>query len=270
MYEKIKQTTAYIKTKTDFQPQIGIVLGSGLGNLGNQIEVEASISYSDIPNFPVSTVKGHQGKLIFGTLGGKKVIAMQGRFHFYEGYNMKEISFPIRVMKDLGIELLVLSNAAGGMNPDFKVGDIMIINDHINLFPDNPLMGSNDDRFGPRFPDMSEVYDRKLVAKAIEIATNNNIMVHQGVYVGVSGPTFETPAEYKFFRIIGGDTVGMSTVPEAIVARHASIPVFAASIITDLGVEGIVENVSHEEVLEAAKAAEPKLTLIVKELLEGI
>jgi len=270
MYEKIKQTTAYIKTKTDFQPQIGIVLGSGLGNLGNQIEVEASISYSDIPNFPVSTVKGHQGKLIFGTLGGKKVIAMQGRFHFYEGYNMKEISFPIRVMKDLGIELLVLSNAAGGMNPDFKVGDIMIINDHINLFPDNPLMGSNDDRFGPRFPDMSEVYDRKLVAKAIEIATNNNIMVHQGVYVGVSGPTFETPAEYKFFRIIGGDTVGMSTVPEAIVARHASIPVFAASIITDLGVEGIVEPVDISDILAAAAIAEPQLTTLYTALIEKL
>jgi purine-nucleoside phosphorylase len=270
MYEKIKQTTTYIKSKTDFKPQIGIVLGSGLGNLGNQIKEVASISYNDIPNFPVSTVKGHQGRLVFGKLGGKDVVAMQGRFHFYEGYSMKDISFPIRVMKDLGIELLILSNAAGGMNPDFKVGDIMIINDHINLFPDNPLMGPNDERFGPRFPDMSEVYDRKLIAKAIEIATKNNIKVHQGVYVGVSGPTFETPAEYKFFRVIGGDTVGMSTVPEAIVARHAGIPVFAASIVTDLGVEGQVENVSHEEVLAAANAAEPKLTLIVKEILEGI
>jgi len=270
MYEKIKQTVAYIRKQTSFNPQIGIVLGSGLGNLGNQIDVEASISYSDIPNFPVSTVKGHQGKLVFGRLGGKNVIAMQGRFHFYEGYSMKDISFPIRVMKDLGIDLLVLSNAAGGMNPDFKVGDIMIINDHINLFPDNPLMGANDERFGPRFPDMSEVYDKELIAKAVKIANNNNIKVHQGVYVGVSGPTFETPAEYKFFRIIGGDTVGMSTVPEAIVARHAGIPVFAASIVTDLGVEGLVEKVSHEEVLAAAHAAEPKLTLIVKTLLEGI
>jgi len=270
MYEKIKQTTTYIRSKTDFKPEIGIVLGSGLGNLGNQIKVEASISYSDVPNFPTSTVKGHQGKLIFGTLGGKNVVAMQGRFHFYEGYSMKDISFPIRVMKELGIELLILSNAAGGMNPDFKVGDIMIINDHINLFPDNPLMGANDERFGPRFPDMSEVYDRKLIAQAVEIASKNNIKVHQGVYVGVSGPTFETPAEYKFFRIIGGDTVGMSTVPEAIVARHAGIPVFAASIVTDLGVEGLVENVSHEEVLAAAHAAEPKLTLIIKELLAGI
>jgi len=270
MYEKIKQTTAYIKTKTDFQPQIGIVLGSGLGNLGNQIDVEFSIDYSDIPNFPNSTVKGHHGKLIFGKFGGKNVVAMQGRFHYYEGHSIKDISFPIRVMNDLGIELLVLSNAAGGMNPSYKVGDIMIINDHINLFPDNPLIGPNDERFGPRFPDMSEVYDRKLIAKSLEIAEKNNINIHQGVYVGTSGPTFETPAEYKFFRIIGGDTVGMSTVPEAIVARHAGIPVFAASIITDLGVEGIVENVSHEEVLEAAHAAEPKLTLIVRELLEGI
>ncbi len=270
MYEKIKQTVTYIRKQTSFKPQIGIVLGSGLGNLGNQIEVEASISYSDIPNFPVSTVKGHQGKLLFGKLGGKNVVAMQGRFHFYEGYNMKDISFPIRVMKNLGIELLVLSNAAGGMNPNFEVGDIMIINDHINLFPDNPLMGPNDDRFGARFPDMSEIYNKKLISKAIEIANNNNIKVHQGVYVGVSGPTFETPAEYKFFRIIGGDTVGMSTVPEAIVARHSGIPVFAASIVTDLGVEGQVENVSHEEVLAAASAAEPKLTLIIKELLNSI
>ncbi|RLD45290.1 MAG: purine-nucleoside phosphorylase [Bacteroidetes bacterium] len=270
MYEKINQTTTYIRTKTDFNPQIGIVLGSGLGNLGNQIEEIASISYSDIPNFPVSTVKGHQGRLVFGKLGGKNVVAMQGRFHFYEGYSMKDISFPIRVMKELGIKLLILSNAAGGMNPDFKVGDIMIINDHINLFPDNPLMGHNDERLGPRFPDMSEIYDRKLIAKSIEIAEKNNLKVHQGVYVGTSGPTFETPAEYKFFRIIGGDTVGMSTVPEAIIARHAGIPVFAASIVTDLGVEGIVENVSHEEVLAAARAAEPKLTLIIKELLEGI
>ena len=270
MYEKIKQTTAYIKSKTNFKPQIGIVLGSGLGNLGNQIEEIFSIEYSDIPNFPDSTVKGHHAKLIFGKFGGKNVVAMQGRFHYYEGHSIKNISFPIRVMNDLGIELLVLSNASGGMNPSYKVGDIMIINDHINLFPDNPLIGPNDERFGPRFPDMSEVYDRKLIAKSLEIAEKNNIKIHQGVYVGTSGPTFETPAEYKFFRIIGGDTVGMSTVPEAIVARHARIPVFAASIITDLGVEGIVENVSHEEVLEAAHAAEPKLTLIVRELLEGL
>lgn len=270
MYEIIKQTTKFIKEQTNFKPQIGIVLGSGLGNLGNQIEVEKTIAYKDIPNFPVSTVSGHKGQLIFGYLGGKKVIAMQGRFHFYEGYKMHEVTFPIRIMKELGIELLVLSNAAGGMNPKFKVGDIMIITDHINLFPDNPLIGPNDDRLGLRFPDFSEVYDKNLVAKATEIAKANNILVHHGVYVGTTGPTFETPAEYKYFRIIGGDTVGMSTVPEAIVARHAGIPCFAASIVTDLGVEGIVSEVSHEDVLIAATAAEPKLTLIITELLKGL
>ena len=270
MYEKIKQTSAFIQSKTDFIPEIGIVLGSGLGNLGNQIEVEIAIPYSEIPNFPVSTVKGHQGKLIMGWLSGKKVVAMQGRFHFYEGYGMKEVTFPIRIMQDMGISLLVLSNAAGGMNPDFKVGDIMLINDHINLFPDNPLMGPNDDRLGDRFPDLSEVYDKAIIEKALKICNANNIRVHQGVYVGTSGPTFETPAEYKYFRTIGGDTVGMSTVPEAIVARHAGIPCFAASIVTDMGVEGIVEKVSHEEVLEAAQAAEPILTKIIMELFKEI
>lgn len=270
MYEKIKQTTAYIQTKTDFVPQIGIVLGSGLGNLGNQIEVDKTIPYDEIPNFPVSTVKGHKGQLVFGMLGGKRVIAMQGRFHYYEGYDMKAVTFPIRVMKELGIELLVLSNAAGGMNPAFKVGDIMLINDHINFFGDNPLIGPNDDRLGDRFPDMSEVYDRELIKKAVKIAEKNNVEVYQGVYVGLSGPTFETPAEYKMLRIIGGDTVGMSTVPEAIVARHGGVPCFGVSIVTDLGIEGIVETVSHEEVLEAANAAEPKLTLIITELLKDL
>jgi purine-nucleoside phosphorylase len=270
MYNKIQTTTDFIRSKTDFTPQIGIVLGSGLGNLGNQIEIVLSIPYSDIPNFPVSTVKGHQGRLIFGILGEKKVVAMQGRFHFYEGYNMQEVSFPIRIMIALGIELLVLSNAAGGMNPDFKVGDIMIINDHINLFPDNPLMGANDERLGPRFPDMSEVYDKKLVNLAMQIATEHQLKIHQGVYVGTSGPAFETPAEYRYFRIIGGDTVGMSTVPEAMVARHAGIPCFAASIVTDLGIAGLVETVSHEEVLEAAQNAEPQLTYIITELFKRI
>lgn len=270
MYEKIQATTAYIKSKTDFQPQVGIVLGSGLGNLGNQIEVDSSIPYVEIPNFPVSTVEGHEGKLIFGMLGGKKVVAMQGRFHYYEGYTMKEVTFPIRVMKELGIELLVLSNAAGGMNPDFKVGDIMLINDHINFFGDNPLMGSNDDRLGDRFPDMSEVYDRGLIKKALAICEANQIKVHQGVYVGLSGPTFETPAEYRMLRAFGADTVGMSTVPEAIVARHGGVPCFGTSIVTDLGVEGIVETVSHEEVLAAANAAEPLLTTIITELLKTL
>ena len=270
MYDKIQETTTYLQSKISNQPEIGIILGSGLGNLGNQIEEEISFSYTDIPNFPVSTVKGHSGRLIFGKLGGKNVVALQGRFHYYEGYSMQEVTFPVRVMQALKVSLLILSNAAGGMNPDFKVGDIMLINDHINLFPDNPLMGPNDDRLGDRFPDMSEIYSKELIVKAHKIAKENNILVHEGVYAGTSGPTFETPAEYRYFRNVGGDTVGMSTVPEAIVARHAGIPCFGTSIITDLGISGQVENVSHEEVLKAAKAAEPKLTTIVTELIRTL
>lgn len=270
MYDKIKQTSEFIQNKINIKPKVGIVLGSGLGNLANQIEVETAIDYHDIPNFPEVTVKGHNGRLLMGKLGGKDIIAMQGRFHFYEGHSMKDLTFPIRVMIDMGIDLLIVSNAAGGMNPNFKVGDIMLINDHINLFPDNPLMGQNDDRLGERFPDMSEIYDKALIKKAHQIAEANNIKLQEGVYVGTSGPTFETPAEYKYFHIIGGDTVGMSTVPETIVARHAGIKSFGFSIVTDLGVEGQVETVSHEEVIEAANAAEPKLTLIVTELLKSL
>jgi len=270
MYDRIKQTSEFIQSKTNIKPRIGIVLGSGLGNLAGQIEIESSIDYHDIPNFPEVTVKGHSGRLLIGRLGGQDIVAMQGRFHFYEGHSMKTLSFPIRVMINMGIELLVLSNAAGGMNPDFKVGDIMLIKDHINLFPDNPLMGQNDERLGPRFPDMSDVYDKELIAKAHQIGKENGINLKEGVYVGVTGPTFETPAEYKYFRVIGGDAVGMSTVPEAIVASHAGIKTFGFSVITDLGVEGQVETVSHEEVIEAANAAEPKLTLIVTELLKSL
>lgn len=267
MYDQIQETTAYLKGRIKNLPEVGIILGSGLGNLGNQIDVEVSIPYGEIPNFPISTVKGHSGQLIFGKLGGKNVIALQGRFHYYEGYTMKEVTFPVRVMQAFAVKVLILSNAAGGMNPAFKVGDIMLINDHINMFPDNPLMGPNDDRLGDRFPDMSEVYSKELIVKAHKIAKDNGILVHEGVYAGTSGPTFETPAEYKYFRNAGGDTVGMSTVPEAIVARHAGIPCFGTSIVTDLGIAGQVENVSHEEVLKAAKAAEPKLTTIVTELI---
>ncbi len=270
MYEKIQETTAYLKTRIKTQPEIGIILGSGLGNLGNQIEVEVAIPYGEIPNFPVSTVKGHSGQLIFGKLGGKNVIALQGRFHYYEGYSMQEVTFPVRIMQAFKVELLIISNAAGGMNPDFKVGDIMLINDHINMFPDSPLMGPNDDRLGVRFPDMSEVYSKELILKAHKIAKANNIFLHEGVYAGTSGPTFETPAEYKYFRAAGGDTVGMSTVPEAIVARHAGIPCFGTSIVTDLGIANQVEKVSHDEVLIAAKAAEPKLTTIITELLKSL
>ncbi len=270
MYDRIKQTSEFIQSKTNIKPKVGIVLGSGLGNLANHIEIETTIDYEYIPHFPDVTVKGHHGRLLLGRLGGQEIVAMQGRFHYYEGNSMRDLTFPIRVMIDLGIELLILSNAAGGMNPDFQVGDIMLIKDHINLFPDNPLMGPNDERLGPRFPDMSEVYDKSLISKAYEIAKKNDISLKEGVYVGVSGPTFETPAEYKYFRIIGGDAVGMSTVPEAIVARHSGIKTFGFSIITDLGIEGQVMEVSHEEVIEAANATEPKLTLLVTELLKSL
>ncbi len=268
MYEKVIETSNYLKSKINCLPEFGIVLGSGLGNLGECIDIELAISYSEIPNFPTSTVVGHKGRLIFGKLGGKNVVAMQGRFHYYEGYSMETVAFPIRVMKQLGIRLLILSNAAGGMNPDFKIGDIMLINDHINLFPTNPLMGKNDDRFGPRFPDMSEVYSKNIISIAHRVGESLNLNLKEGVYVGTSGPTFETPAEYKYFRVIGGDAVGMSTVPEAITARHGGLPCFAVSIITDLGIADKVENVSHEEVLKAANEAEPKLTALITGILQ--
>lgn len=270
MFEQIKQTSEFISKKIQYKPQVGIVLGTGLGNLGETIENPIFIHYSEIPNFPVSTVVGHKGRLIFGTLGGKKVIAMQGRFHYYEGYDMKQIAFPIRVMIDLGIQYLIVSNAAGGINPEFQIGDIMTITDHINLFPSNPLIGPNDERLGPRFPDMSEVYDKKLINIMFEIAKEHNIIIRKGVYVGVSGPCFETPAEYKAFRILGGDAVGMSTIPEIIVARHANIPCFACSIITDLGIGDHIEKISHIDVLRAAEATEPKLTLLISKFLERI
>ncbi|OIP01572.1 MAG: purine-nucleoside phosphorylase [Bacteroidetes bacterium CG2_30_33_31] len=268
MYEKIQETVNYILKQHHSNAKIGIVLGSGLGNLANHISVEKVISYKDIPNFPVSTVKGHKGMLIFGKLGGKEIIAMQGRLHFYEGYTMNEVSLPIRVLKSLGIETVILSNAAGGMNPNFKIGDIMLINDHISLFPQNPLLGKNDERLGARFPDMSEVYSKKIISIAKVVALKSEISVKEGVYVGTTGPTFETPAEYRYFRIIGGDAVGMSTVPEAIVAHHAGMKCFAVSIITDLGIAGQVIKVSHQEVLEAAMAAEPKLTTIITGIIE--
>ena len=270
MLEKINQTTEFIQKQIDFKPEIGIILGTGLGNLTNEIDVKFRIPYGDIPNFPVSTVEGHSGQLIFGMLGSRKVVAMQGRFHYYEGYTMKEVTFPIRVLKMLGIKMLVLSNASGGVNPDFKVGDMMIIRDHINMMGDNPLLGKNDERLGPRFPDMHIPYDKKLLEKGIEIAKKNNVNYQVGVYVAVTGPTYETPAEYKMFRTIGGDAVGMSTVPEVIIARHMNIPCFAVSVITDLGVEGLIVEISHQEVIEAAKAVEPKMTLVIKELIESV
>lgn len=269
MLERIKETTSFINSKLDYKPEVGIILGTGLGGLVNEIKIEASIPYNEIVNFPVSTVQGHTGALIFGELGGKRIVAMQGRFHYYEGYSMEQVTFPVRVMKMLGIKHLFVSNASGGVNHDFEVGDIMIINDHINLIP-NPLIGKNIDDLGPRFPDMSEPYDKKLIATAKQIAAKNNIELKEGCYVATSGPTFETPAEYKYFHIIGGDTVGMSTVPEVIVARHMDIPVFAVSIITDLGVPGKIVDVTHEEVQRVAKNAEPKMTTIMTGLLKSL
>lgn len=268
MIEKIKETAAFIKERFSIIPETAIILGTGLGELVNHITNQKELAYKDIPNFPISTVEGHSGKLIFGKLGTKDIMAMQGRFHFYEGYDMKQVTFPVRVMKQLGVKTLFVSNAAGGMNPTFKVGDLMVIRDHINLFPEHPLHGKNYNELGPRFPDMSEAYSKRLIKKAFEIAEKNNIYLQQGVYVGTQGPTFETPAEYKYFKIIGGDAVGMSTVPEVIVARHSDMEVFAISVITDLGVEGIVEKASHEEVQKVAALAQPKMTLIMKELVE--
>ena len=270
MLEKILETVDFIKSKTNgFEPEVGIVLGSGLGGLVNVIDTQYSIPYAEIPNFPVSTVAGHQGKLILGMLSGRKVVAMQGRFHYYEGYSTKEVTFPIRVLKYMGIKLLVLSNASGGVNPDFRVSDIMFITDHINLLP-NPLIGKNDNRIGTRFPELSEAYDKKVLAFADKIADELKIQVQHGVYVGDTGPTYETPAEYNYYRIIGGDCVGMSTVPEVIIARHCGLPVFAMSIITDLGGKDIAVQVTHEEVINAANVAEPKMTAILKEMLRRL
>jgi len=270
MLEKFKEAHDYIRTQTSVEPTIGIILGTGLGGLVNEIDIIDEIEYVNIPHFPVSTVQSHSGKLIFGTLGGKSVVAMQGRFHFYEGYTMKEVTFPVRVMKFLGIERLFVSNASGGVNPDFEIGDVMIQDDHIDLFPGHPLIGKNIDELGPRFPDMSQPYDHKMIALAQEIAAELNIKVQTGTYAGLTGPTLETPAEYKYVRAIGADTVGMSTVPEVIVARHMSIPCFAISIITDLGVPGKIKEVSVEDVIAVAGAAEPSMTIIMRELISRV
>ena len=269
MLQTIKETASFISNKTKFNPEIGIILGTGLGGLVSEIEIEHTIPYNEIPNFPVSTVEGHSGRLILGTLGNKNVVAMQGRFHFYEGYTMEKVTFPVRVMKLLGIKNLIVSNASGGVNPDYEVGDLMILEDHICLTP-NPLIGENIDELGPRFPDMSKPYDKNLIKVAEDIAAENNLPVKKGVYVALTGPTLETPAEYKHMRIIGGDTVGMSTAPEVIVARHMDIPCFAISVITDLGVPGKIQKVTHEEIQKVSEVAEPKLTLIIKELISKI
>lgn len=265
--EHLKETTTYIQSLYSSRPQAGIVLGSGLSNLAGEIQIAKEIEYDTIPHFPVSTVEGHHGKLIFGHLSGKTVVAMSGRFHFYEGYLAQDVAYPIRVMKFLGIDTLLISNAAGGLNPHFKVGDLMIIRDHISMFTDNPLLGKNETELGSRFPDMSEPYSKELIKKAVSIAKSMNIMVEKGVYVGVTGPTFETRAEYKMLHLLGGDAVGMSTVQEVIVARHMGLPVFAMSVIADIGIREEENTITHEDVLHAAKDAEPKLTSIFKELI---
>jgi purine-nucleoside phosphorylase len=268
MLNLIRESVEYIKHRVgDFNPEIGIILGTGLGGLVTEIEVEYQLMYSNIPNFPISTLEFHSGKLIFGTLAGKKVVAMQGRLHYYEGYNMKQITFPVRVLKMLGIQKLFVSNASGALNPDFRKGDLMIIEDHINLQPDNPLIGRNYEDLGPRFPDMSAPYSADLIEKGLAIAKAQNITCHKGVYVSVTGPNLETKAEYKYLRIIGADAVGMSTVPEVIVANHMSLPVFAISVLTDEGFPEVLQPVSVEEIIKIATAAEPKLTKILKELI---
>ena len=269
MLKKIKETAEFIRKQIDADPEIAIILGTGLGGVVNDINITHSIAYEDIPNFPISTVEGHQGKLIFGKLNGKTLMAMQGRFHFYEGYSMEEVTFPVRVMKYLGIKTLLVSNASGGVNPNFEVGDIMFITDHINLQP-NPLIGKNIAEFGPRLPDMSEAYDKQLIKEASKVARHHNLKYQKGVYAAVTGPTFETPAEYKYIHSLGADAVGMSTVPEVIVARHMGITCFAVSVISDLGVEGQIVEISHQEVIEAVRQVEPKMILLIKELIRVI
>ncbi|RYY29881.1 MAG: purine-nucleoside phosphorylase [Sphingobacteriaceae bacterium] len=268
MLENIRKTTAYIQSRINgFEPEVGIILGTGLGGLVSEIEIEKQLMYSNIPDFPISTLEFHSGKLIFGMLAGKKVVAMQGRLHYYEGYSMQQITFPVRIMKMLGIKTLLVSNASGALNPAFKKGDLMVIEDHINLQPDNPLRGNNDEELGPRFPDMSQPYRKDLIESALNIAGKNSIACHKGVYVSVTGPNLETRAEYRYLRIIGGDAVGMSTVPEVIVANHMSLPVFAISVLTDEGFPEVLEPVSVEDIIAIAQAAEPKMTLILKELI---
>ena len=266
MYENIKATAAWLRERMPSRPTTAIILGTGLGRLAEEIEITLAIDYKDIPHFPVSTVEGHSGRLLLGKLGDKEILAMQGRFHFYEGYSMKEVTFPVRVMYELGIKTLFVSNAAGGMNPSFKIGDLMVITDHINFFPEHPLHGKNFPT-GPRFPDMHEAYDKELIAMADAIAAEKGIPLQHGVYVGTQGPTFETPAEYRMYRILGGDTVGMSTVPEVIVARHCGIRVFGISVVTDLGGFDVPVEVSHEDVQKAADAVQPVMADIMREMI---
>lgn len=268
--KKIEETVRFLKKQFSSKPEFGIVLGTGLGNLVNELTIEKSIPYKEIPNFPMATVESHDGRLIFGSIAGKQVVAMAGRFHYYEGYSMKQVTFPIRVMKYLGVEQLILSNASGGLNPDFKAGDLVVVRDHINLQPENPLRGPNNENLGPRFPDMLETYDKSMIDRALDLAKQNNILLHTGVYVGLQGPNLETPAEYNYMHIIGGDLVGMSTVPEVIVARHMGLPVFVISVVSNqcYPIEQITAT-TVEEVIAVAKSAEPKMTLLVRELIKS-
>ena len=270
MIEQLRETTSYIQRLYNYTPVVGIVLGSGLGNFAGEMTVELEIDYNEIPHFPVATVEGHHGRLLFGTLGGKKVVAMAGRFHYYEGYTPEQVAYPIRVMKFLGIQYLLISNAAGGVNPGFIIGDLMIITDHISLATVNPLVGKNYAELGPRFPDMSEPYKKEIIQKAKKVAAALNLPVKEGVYFGVTGPTFETRAEYKMIHFLGGDAVGMSTVQEVITAVHMGIPVFAISVITDIGIREENNIITHDDVLRAAKESEPKLTAIFKQLVQEL
>ncbi|HSD14622.1 MAG TPA: purine-nucleoside phosphorylase [Flavobacterium sp.] len=267
MWEQVQETVNYIKEQTGFTPEYGVILGSGLGGFTDDIQIEHTLPYKEIPNFPVSTVEGHKGALVFGTIEGKKVVAMQGRFHFYEGYDMKQVTFPVRVLKYLGVDKLIVSNASGGVNPDYKVGSVVLIKDHVNMMPEHPLRGKNDERFGPRFVNMSAPYSPKMIVKAKEIASAMGIAVHEGVYLGLQGPTFETLSEYRMVKALGCDCVGMSTVPEVIVARHMELETFGVSVITDMGDEASIGTITHDEVLEAAKGAEPKVRNLIRNLI---
>jgi purine-nucleoside phosphorylase len=268
--QQLQETAAFIQSQYSHIPKVGIVLGSGLGNFAREMEIEKEIPYNEIPHFPVSTVEGHHGKLLFGESGGKKVVAMAGRFHFYEGYNASQVAYPVRVMKSLGVEILLISNAAGGVNPGFRVGDLMVITDHISFATVNPLIGKNYSELGPRFPDMSQPYDKGLIRAAKTIAEDLNFSLKEGVYFGVTGPTFETRAEYKMIQKLGGDAVGMSTVQEVIIAVHMGLSVFAMSVITDIGIREEENTITHDDVLQAATSAEPRLSSIFKKLIERL
>jgi purine-nucleoside phosphorylase len=267
MWEQVQETVSFIQSKFSFTPEYGVILGSGLGSFTDDIQIEYSLPYSEIPSFPISTVQGHKGALVFGTIGSKKVVAMQGRFHYYEGYDMKQVTFPVRVMKILGVTKLIVSNASGGVNPNYKIGSVILIKDHINMLPEHPLRGKNDERFGPRFVNMSEPYSKSMLQKAKGIAASSQIDVKEGVYMALQGPTFETLSEYRMVKNIGADCVGMSTVPEVIVARHMNMEVFGLSVVTDMGDEENIEEVNHAEVLKAAEKAEPSVRKLIKELI---